>query len=195
MKDAKLGAMLSMKKILLTCLTLLITSGFSSAASAAQISFKDFKVLNKEGVYFVQTRVDFELSDYAKRALFNGVRLDARIQFRLHKAEKWWFDKNIPLLTIHYQLKYHALSQHYLLTRNDTNENWNYSTLPSALRKLAELRRYQLPAISIPPEEKGYDLYAIADMAPATLRLPLRIQSFFSDKYRLTSKGLSWPLP
>lgn len=165
------------------------------AAIADEIGFKDFKLLGKPSKYQVLTRVEFNLSDYLHRALLNGVSLKTRVQFRLREHQSWWFDKDISLLTIHYELKYHALSRHYLLSRNDTNEHWNFTTLPSALRKLGELRKYELPRIKAPLKSGKYSLFAISDMTPATLRLPLRVQSFFSDKFKLTSEGILWPLP
>ncbi len=130
-----------------------------------------------------------------KNALNNGVALKARVQFRLIVDRGWWFNKEVTLHTINYQLKYHALSQHYLLTRNDTNENWNFSNLSAALRKLGELRQYPLPNIQKSMGSNDYSILAVADMSPETLRLPLRIQSLFSDKYSIASEGVLWPLP
>ncbi len=167
----------------------------SSSVIASEIDFKDFKLIGQPAKYQVLTRVDIKLNDYLYQALFNGVSLKARVQFRLREHNDWWFDKDISLRTITYQLKYHALSRHYLLTRNDTNEHWNFSTLPSALRKLGELRKYDLPAIKTPIKSGQYSLFAIADMIPASLRLPLKIQSLFSSKFKLTSEGVIWPLP
>jgi len=163
--------------------------------SSADITFKNFKVVGAAPKYQVLTAIDFELTGYLENALKSGVVLNARIQFRLQKHREWWFNKETTLSTTHFQLKYHALSRHYLLTRNDTNEHWNLSSLPSALRKLGELRKYLLPAIKIPKDDSEYSLFAVADMSPKTLRLPLRIQSLFSDKYRLSSEGVLWPLP
>lgn len=169
---------------------------FSSNVIAQEIDFKDFKVVGKPSSYQVLTRVEFELTDYLRNALLNGVKLDAHVQFLLGMHRSWWFNKDTPLLTIHYQLKYHALSRHYLLTRNDTNEHWNFSNLPSALRKLGELRKYKLPDVSkFQNKDDDYYIFATADMVPSTLWLPLRIQSIFSDRYRLTSEGVLWPLP
>lgn len=170
-------------------------SPFTVSAEPIKIEFKDFKLLGHPPKYQVQTRVEFQLSDYLRKALLSGVSLNARVQFRLGQHRSWWFNKDSPLLTIHYQLKYHALSRHFLVTRNDTNENWNFSSLPASLRKLNELRRYSLPAINTSLQDGDYYIFAIADLVPATLRLPLRVQSFFSDKYRLTSEGVFWPLP
>ncbi len=168
---------------------------FSKNVIAADIDFKDFRLVGNAPKYIVQARVEVELNSYMQKALRSGVSLDMRVQFRLGKHRSWWFNKDDSLLTVHYQLKYHALSRHYLLTRNDTNEHWNFSNLPSALRKIAELRRYKLPDINVPLQSGEYYIFAIADIAPATVRLPLRIQSLFSDDYRLTSEGVLWPLP
>ena len=164
-------------------------------AAAGNIDFSGFNVIGKPPNYTVQTGVSFKLTNYMRQALLNGIALNARIQFRLGEHRSWWFNKDVPLLTVHYQLKYHALSRHYLLSRSDTGENWNFSTLPTALRKLGELRSYKLPPIKEPVNNGQYYLFAIADMSPATLRLPLRIQSLFSDEYKLTSEGVLWPLP
>ena len=183
-------------KIYLKQLLLVLTVITPINALAANIDFKDFKMQGNSENFQVTTRVEFELTDYLRDALQNGVTIYARVQFRLGEHRSWWFNKDTPLLTAQYQLKYHALSRHYLLTRNDTNENWNFSSLSAALRKLGELRKYSLPDISdYIDDDNEYYIFAIADLVPATLNLPLRIQSIFSDQYRLTSEGVLWPLP
>ena len=159
------------------------------------VAFTDFKVIGSTPKYKVLTGVEFNLTNYLTNALNNGVALKARVQFRLIVDRGWWFNKEVTLHTINYQLKYHALSQHYLLTRNDTNEHWNFSSLSTALRELGELRQYSLPNVQISTDDKNYSILAVADMAPETLRLPLRIQSLFSDKYSIASEGVLWPLP
>ena len=162
---------------------------------AGQIDFKDFSLKGSPKQFVISTRIEYKLTEYLSEALKNGVTLNSRIQFRLGKHSSWWFNKDTPLLTVNYQLKYHALSRHYVLSRNDTNEHWNFSSLSASLRKLGELRRYTLPDISTALDDGEFYIFAIADMVPATLRLPLRIQSIFSDQYRLTSEGVLWPLP
>lgn len=162
---------------------------------AGEIDFKDFNLKGSPKKFEVSTRIDYKLTDYLSDALKNGVTLNSRVQFRLGEHSSWWFNKDTPLLTVNYQLKYHALSRHYVLSRNDTNEHWNFSSLSASLRKLGELRSYTLPDISASLDDGEFYIFAIADMVPATLRLPLRIQSLFNDQYRLTSEGVLWPLP
>lgn len=187
--------MLGIKEKLFIHLLVVFFLALPAMVFADGIKFNNFKLVGKPPKYQVLTAVEFNLSKRLRKALKSGVVLNARVQFRLNEKQDWWFNKETTLLTTHYQLKYHALSQHYLLTRNDTNEHWNFSTLSAALRKLGELRKYILPDLKIPLDSGDYSVLAIADMVPATLRLPLRIQSYFSDKYRLTSEGVLWPLP
>jgi len=165
------------------------------AVYADGVTFTNFKIVGNTPKYKVLTGVEFNLTNYLQSALDNGVALKARVQFRLIIDRGWWFNKEVTLHTINYQLKYHALSQHYLLTRNDTNENWNFSNLSATLRKLGELRQYSLPNIQKPMDSNDYSILAVADMSPETLRLPLRIQSLFNDKYSIASEGVLWPLP
>ena len=166
-----------------------------TASYAEGIDFTNFRLVGHAPKYKVITGVQFHLTNYLKSALENGVVLKARVQFRHVIDRGWWFNKEITLRTVSYQLKYHALSQHYLLTRNDTNEHWNFSNLSTTLRKLGELRQYPLPNIQLPKDGNKHSILAVADMAPETLRLPLRIQSLFSDKYSIASEGVLWPLP
>jgi len=169
---------------------------FSTPASAAgQVDFKDFKVQGTLPQYQVLTRVEYKLTDYLRNALLNGVALNARVQFRLGQHRSWWFNKDKPLMTVRYELKYHALSQRYLLTRTDTNEHWSFTSLAGTLRKLSELRKYTLPKLTNVKKGGGYYILAIADMVPASLRFPLRFQALFSDKFSITSEGVFWPLP
>lgn len=162
---------------------------------AGSIDFKDFKLYGKPSNYQINTRIEYELTEYLTSALQNGVTLNARIQFRLGEHRSWWFNKDMSLLTISYQLKYHALSSKYLLTNNDTSEQWIFSSTSAMLRKLGELKKYSLPDISNFLSGGDNYIFAIADIFPATLRLPLRIQSIFSDQYSITSEGVLWPLP
>jgi len=171
---------------------------FSQSAFAARVDFKSFNLIGSPPLYQVETSVSFELTGHLKAALLKGVALNARIQFRLGEHRNWWFNGDTPLKTIRFRLKYHSLSQHYLLSRLDTDENWNFTSLSAALRKLGETRRYKLPKINESAEtlkEDNYYIFAVADIVPESLRLPLKIQSLFSDEFSLTSEGVLWPLP
>jgi hypothetical protein len=190
--------MLLNKNTLMISLVMVFFMTLSQSIFAAQVDFKSFKLTGKPPQYKVVTSVSFELTDHMRDALLKGIALKARIQFRLGEHRNWWFNGDDALKTIHFMLKYHALSQHYLLSRLDTDEHWNFTSLSGALRKLGETRSYKLPKITESAEtlkEDNYYIFGIADIVPESLRLPLKIQSLFSDEYSLTSEGVLWPLP
>ena len=190
--------MLFQKNTLMISLVMVIFIALSQSVSAAQVDFKNFALIGTPPNYKVVAKVSFELTEHMRAALLKGVTLKARIQFRLGEHRSWWFNAEDELKTIRFTLKYHALSQHYLLSRLDTDEHWNFTSLSAALRKLSEPRSYKLPKIRESAEtlkEDNYYIFGIADIVPERLRLPLKIQSLFSDEYSLTSEGVLWPLP
>ena len=145
-------------------------------------------------VYLVSAQIDFQLTPYLEQALMNGVVLTTGIYIGLGERRSWWWNKTDSLSSINYQLKYHALSRHFLLTRNDTNENWNYRSLSTALRSMGSIVNYKLPGLSMNTLDGNHYLFMGVRLSPSTLRLPLKIQSLFSDKYSLSSEVVSWPL-
>ena len=145
--------------------------------------------------YKVQLNIKYQLTDYLHEALLNGITLKANLEFYYYQPDNWFWDKKQLLTDVNFQLKYHPLSRHYLLTRNDTSEHWNFGNLPATLRKMGEIRNYKLPHLD--PRDKEDDNYivAIASFEPASINLPLRLQSLLSEEYSLISAEAKWLLP
>ncbi len=152
------------------------------------------KVDDVNNVYLVSAQIDFQLTQYLEKALLNGVTLKTRIFIGLGEHRRWWWNKTDYLSSINYRLKYHALSRHYLLTRADTNENWNYRSLSTALHYMGRVVNYKLPRLSENTQDGNHYLFMGVKLTPSTLRLPLKIQSLFGDDYGMRSGVISWPL-
>ena len=153
------------------------------------------KVDAANNVYLASAQIDYQLSPYLEQALLNGIVLNSSTRMVLVKPRSWWWNQADNISTINYELKYHALSQHFLLTRGDTNENWNFRSLPTALRKMGSVVNHRLPPLPKDIHDGGYFIYLSATLSPATLRLPLKIQSIFSSQYSMSSEVITWPLP
>jgi len=139
--------------------------------------------------------VEFRLSDDMKNALTHGVQLKASIYFTLGKHRSWWWNAKNNLPSISYNLKYHALTKHYVLTRLDEKQHWTFSTLGAALQQMGRVINHPLPTLkNISPDDNHY-LFIQARVAAQTLKLPLKIQSYFNKKYKLESEGILWSLP
>ncbi len=153
------------------------------------------KIDAANNVYLVSAQIDYKLSPYLEQALLNGIVLNSTTRMVLVKPSNWWWNQAESLSTLNYQLKYHALSRHFLLTRSDTNENWNFRSLNTALRKMGSVVNHQLPSLPKTIHEGGHSIYLSSVLSPATLRLPLKIQSIFSSQYSMSSEVIKWPLP
>jgi len=153
------------------------------------------KIDAANNVYLVSAQIDYQLSPYLEQALLNGIVLNCNTRMVLVKPGNWWWSQAESLSTLNHQLKYHALSRHFLLTRSDTNENWNFRSLTAALRKMGSVVNHRLPALPKTIHEGGRSIYLSSTLSPATLRLPLKIQSIFSSQYSMSSEVITWPLP
>ena len=145
--------------------------------------------------YKVQADIKYQLTDYLHQALLNGVTLKANLEFYYYQPDNWFWNKKESLAEVHFQLKYHPLSRHYLLSRNDTDEHWNFGNLPATLRQMGEVRNYKLPTLEPRSKDDNHYIVAIASFEPASIDLPLRLQSLLSDEYSLVSAEARWRLP
>lgn len=161
------------------------------------ISFDTFKLQSMNtGVYMINGQLKYELSDYLDDGLKNGVVLESKITFYLIKPRRFWLDGRQTWAVINATLDYHALSQHYQVVKNGTQEHWNFKSLRSALQKLGEIQGYRLPLLDASiDQDEDYSIEVDAILQPSGLSFPMRIEAFFIDKYALKTTGLAWPLP
>jgi hypothetical protein len=145
--------------------------------------------------YKIQANIKYQLTDYLHQALLSGITLKTNLEFYYYRPDNWFWDKKELLADVNFQLKYHPLSRHYLLSRNDSNEHWNFGNLPATLRKMGEIRNYKLPPFDERTEEDEHYIVSIASFGPAKIDLPLRLQSLLSEEYGLVSTEARWSLP
>jgi len=165
-------------------------------ADAGNISFEYFR-LNALGEqhYVVNTQLRFQLTDYLRKSLREGVPLISEIHVNFIKNRTWWLDKNKKIATIISTLQYHPLSQHYQVIQKDTNEHWNFKSLNAALRKMGALKAYRLPKLSDKTKSGRYYIALYASIRPDTFRFPMKIHALFVNKYKIETSGVQWPLP
>jgi len=145
-------------------------------------------------VFAVNLRFHYQLTDYLREGLLNGMTLQHQVHFELHGHNNWWWNSAKPVTVLESELKYHALSEHYQVVRLDTGENWNFPNLPSALNHLGTLQQYRLPALPEQAFGNHSSLYVYATLQPKSPSLPLNLQTFFGNRHKLTSQSVLWHL-
>lgn len=149
---------------------------------------------NTPRVFAVNLRFHYQLTEYLREGLLNGLTLQHKVHFELHGHNNWWWNSAKPVTVLESELKYHALSEHYQVVRLDTGENWNFPNLPSALSHLGTLQQYRLPVLPANAFGSHSSLYAYATLQPKAPSLPIKVQGLFGNRHKLTSQSVLWPL-
>ena len=143
-------------------------------------------------------RFEYQLTDYLRESLLNGITLHNEIRFDLNWHSDWWWNKTESLDKITAALKYDALSRQYQLVNKKSGQNWNFSNLAAALEHLGVVRKHVLPALPTKAFEGDASIYIEATLAPVvakSLDIPSKLSSLFGNEdHQLVSQGVLWPL-
>lgn len=180
--------------MLTVCLFLLWpVSSTAKETDKGSIDIRNFTLqADENNIQQASMFIDYRLPNTIREALTHGIPLVAKVDFTLGQHRSWWWDSVNKLLDIRFQLKYHSLSKHYLLTRLDTTEHWSFSTLGGALQQMGKIPRQSLPQLTNIDVNDNYYLFVKATLAAEALNLPLKFQAYFNNKYQLESEGVLW---
>lgn len=182
---------------LLAVLVVLPSRGILATEVETGVQFREFSIRAGEqpDSLLANVQLDYQLSNYLREGLLNGMTLESDISFDLEWHHSWWWNTRRPLLDIRRELGYHPLSRQYQVTDPATGDNWSFPTLIAALEQLGSLSDYPLPALPANARHNDASLFVDATLTPKTLYLPLKVQALFSDRYSLDSEGVMWPIP
>ncbi|QLQ33471.1 MAG: DUF4390 domain-containing protein [Candidatus Thiothrix singaporensis] len=181
---------------LLAGLALICLLGLGLAADSG-IRFREFSIrnINQPRVLVNNLQLEYQLTDYLREGLVNGMTLENEILFTLEWHHTWWWNSQKHLATVRTELKYHPLSKQYQVVQLDSGETWNFPNLPAALEQLGTLENYRLPNLPANAFHSDASIFVTAKLSPKSLKLPLKLQELFTDRYSLQSDGVLWPIP
>jgi len=186
----------NIKRTFFVFLTAAILFSSYSLFAAGSITFKKFGLKQtSERHYIVNADLRFHLTEYLRDSLREGVVIISKIDVSIVKNRPLWWNKKTTLAEIISTLQYHALSEHYQVIRQDTNEHWNFKKLSDALRKMGALEKYRLPKLHSKISNGKYHILLQASIEPDTFKFPMQIHSLFVKKYKIETAGIRWPLP
>ncbi|WP_440996760.1 DUF4390 domain-containing protein [Arhodomonas sp. SL1] len=176
------------------CALLLCLLAGSVAAEDGYVRIVDGEVGLREGVWELDARIDYRLSDAAREALENGVALEMRLDIKVVRPAWIWWETTVAELTQRYRIQYHALSERYVLVWVNSGESRSFRSL-SALRQ-ALGRVEGLPVIDAGLLGAGtrYTVAARAGLDTEALPRPLRSMAYLSPQWQLESEWKRWRL-
>ena len=119
-----------------------------------------------ERVYRLNATLNLALSKSAQQAIREGVSVALELDLSVDRKRRWLPDQQVAYLVQRWEIRYHALSERYLVNNLNSGEQNSYSTLPAALAALSQVR--DLPVIDEALIEKG-ERYEASLKAIATI--------------------------
>jgi hypothetical protein len=110
------------------------------------------------------------------------------------RLRQWLPNETVASLLQQYRLKYHSLTETYLVTNLNSGVRRSFPTMRSALREMGKIRN--LPVIDVSLLEPGQDYWIElrVGLDIEALPAPLRLMAYLSGDWWTTSEWLKWQL-
>ena len=146
------------------------------------------------GVWYLDADIAWSPGDDAIEALDSGLTLDIKLTIVLSEQRRLLWDPKAAELEQRYDLRYHALTQRFIVTNLNSGEQTTFGSLQSALRTLGEVRGLPVIDDALLEDGESYDVALSAELDMEELGGPLKIISFFWNDWRIASEWERWPL-
>lgn len=147
-----------------------------------------------DGIYRLNTRIDYTLNAEILQALDSGVPITFALEIEVLLPREWVWDETVYSRQQRYRLEYHALTRQYLVTNLESNIQYSYPTKQTALYAMGVVN--DLPMVELDNLEPGrsYTARLRARLVLNTLPSPLRFWAYLSREWRQTSQWHTWSL-
>lgn len=175
-------------------LCFLATLGIAPAHAETRLLVRSAQVSLDDEVYELDTRIDIQIPDEARKAIEAGLTLGLNYEIELTRTRKYLPDPAVAYLEQRYQLSYHALSQRYLVRNLNTGEQQDFGTFAAAIDRLDDLSGLPIVDKSLVQPGVEYEgrVRAVIDMSTAPAGLGWLL--FWTDDWSATSEWYEWKL-
>jgi hypothetical protein len=179
------------------CLVLVLSAwaaGVYADALDGVLEVRSAYVNVDNGVFLLHARVEYPVSPAIRSALRDGVTLTFDLDTRVERERRLWFNASIVELTLKRELRYHTVSDRYVVRDVKTGQQENFSTLEEALTYLGRIDSWP---ILVEPQLNGgnYLISVRAGVRRGRLPASLRALFFWTGDFRRVSEWYSWSLP
>lgn len=146
----------------------------------------------RDGVYYLNARVEYELPAPAEEALLNGVTLDLELQIEVERSRRFLPDRNIASLRQRYSLRFHALSGRYIVRNENSGEQASFATLDAARQHIGDVRDLPVLDASLLDPDDRHELRLRAVLDRRRLPPPLVWITAIWDDWGVSSPWYRW---
>ena len=153
-------------------------------ADAIDVDQAEIRIVN--GLYLLEARLQYKLTEEAVEALSHGVPLNFKVQLNIAEERSYMWDRDLLSSRHDYRLEYHALSEQYLVTNMVTGDRHIFLTLSGAVGHLGKVSMALGDLATLINHEDAYaELSAELDIE--ALPAPLRPIAYFSPDWHINS--------
>ena len=184
------------QRLLLGCLILLC--GLSVAVADVldgTLEVRSAYVTVDNGVYKLNARATYPLTDNVRAALTDGVTLSFDFQVVVQKQRRFWLDATLADLTLRRELSWHAVSERFVVRDVDRGEQESYATLDQALQAVGSVDGWPVVVEPQLEADASYQISVRASVRRGNLPSALRALIWWSDSWHRSSAWYSWSLP
>lgn len=159
---------------------------------AADLDIRTAGIGLADGTWQLTARIEYRLTEEARKALDNGVVLTFGVEVEVVQARRWWLDKGIASVTEEWQLDYEPLSERYVVHYPRGAESSSHATLQGALDALGGVRGLPVAPASRLEGGSEYEISVRAQLSEQQLPAPLWVLSFWNSGFSLSSAWYEW---
>lgn len=178
--------------IIIACAILAISNNVYAKASNIIINDLAVEVIEQE--INVKCDVQYGVHEEVEIALLNGIEMIFKLIVEVRQEKAYWRDPLITSVSKSFKIKYHALSEQFVVSELDEHTERSFPDLYSAFYNREHIDEIDIVSLSRLDIDKAYYLRAKAQLVTEDLPLPLRVKSYFSKNWRPSSGWSQWPI-
>jgi hypothetical protein len=163
---------------------------YTATVQAAGFMITHAETQLRDDILVLNAGLRFDFSEEAREALDNGVPITLLLELKLSRAREYLWDERVASLEQRYSLRYHALSEQYIVQNLNSGEQTAHRSLVSVRNYLATIT--ELPLIDRHLlEEDGTGQYYLklrAGFDISALPSPMRPMAWLSADWRSHSE-------
>lgn len=179
---------------LLLVVTALLCGALPDTAVCRDFAVRSAVAYERDGVYYIDADIGYELNRTALEALQSGIALTFEVRIEIERVRRWRPDSEVAQLLQLYELQYHALSDRFIVRNVNSGEQESFLTLNASLQRLGDIDSLPLLDAALLKDRPEYTVRIKAVLDIRSFPGPLRLLSAFFGDWRQASKWYEWRL-
>lgn len=168
----------------------------AQAAHAQEFAIRNAEASFNQTALSVNATFSLKLSEAVDEALHNGVNIQLKTTLDLFTRRPFAWDKHIAQWAFTQQIRYHALTNRYVLTSPQYKEIRSFSSLKDLFSEIEDFSfQSDIMGETLPESKHGYKLQLRIALDHTNLPAPLRVMTYISSAWKLQSEIHEWTIP